>query len=282
MSVPTAHDVRKYLKGYCVDLESTFAVTGDTVIGSATISNIDTRDIEEDMRISGTGIPTGSTVQSVDSVGQYGQITISINATANGTTVAITLTYYTETTDEWIANRRDNFVIPAIEHATGLSITSETEIEEYYSGNGSSILILNRRPINSIENITYTSIPSEVQTGNLLQSVELISEEGILKSKTNFNEGSYDPIFAKGINNIKVTYKYGYSSTPNDICELITIMLAKKILVYIGSRSGGGSISQSSYSRNFGNRGKYTDLINELDKEIYMILRKYSTGVVGA
>lgn len=282
MSIPTVHDIRKYLKGYCVDLESTFAVTGNTVNGSAIISNIDTRDIEENMRISGTGIPTGTTVQSVDSVSQYGQITISVNATADGTGIAITLTYYTETTDEWIANRRDNFVIPYIENAIGMTISSESEIEEYYSGNGSSILMLNRRPVNSIENISYTSIPSETQTGNLLQSVELISEEGILKSKTNFNEGSYDPIFAKGVNNIKVTYKYGYSSTPNDICELVTIMVAKKILVYIGARTGGGSVSQSSYNRNFGNRGKYTDLINELDKEIYVILRKYSTGVVGA
>lgn len=282
MSIPTAHDIRKYLRGYCIDTESTFSVTGNTTNGSVIISNINTWQIETQMRISGIGISEGAKVQSVDYISKTGQITIDINATADGTDVALTFNYFSEMTDEWIAKRRDGFVIPYIENAIGQSIAAESEIEEYYSGTGKSILILNRRPIISITNIIYTTIPTEIQTGNLLLSIELIKEEGILKSKINFNEGSFDPVFARGINNIKVKYKYGYAETPIDICEVVTIMTAKKILIQIGSRTGGGSISQSSYSRNYGNRGKYTDVINEMDKEVYSILRKYSTSVVGA
>lgn len=282
MTIPTAHEIRQYLKGYCIGLTSSISLTGDTVLGLATISNIDTRSLEAQMRIFGAGIPDGALIQSIDNIAIKGQITINVDATDTATNMDVTVEYYTEMTDEWISRRRDRSVIPYIENALGQTISAVTEITEYCSGTGTSILILNRRPIIEIKNITYVSIPSEVQTGNLLLSTELISEEGIIKSKTNFNEGSYDPIFARGNKNIKVTYTYGYAETPADLCEAVTIMTAKKILVQIGARTGGGSVSQSSYSRNFGNRGKYTDIINEMDKEFYSIMRKYTTAVVGS
>jgi len=278
--IPTANDIRKYLRGYCINLLSTTIVSGTTVNESSLISDIDTRNLESQMGISGVGIPSGSIIQSIDVVGVLGQISISENATADGT-VDLTVEFYTEMTDEWISNRRDCFIIPYIENALGLTINAISEIEEYHSGNGSSNLILNKRPVIEITNITYTNIPAETQTGNLLTSVELIKEEGILKSKSNFNEGSFDPIFAKGTNNIKVKYKYGYDEPPCDIAEAITIMTAKKILVQIGARTGGGSLSMSSYAKNYGNRGKYTDIINLLDQELYSILRKYTSSVVG-
>ena len=282
MSIPTAHEIRQYLRGYCVGLETTISLIGNITINSAVIANIDTRGLEAQMRISGAGIPTGAKIQSIDSISVVGQLTLDVDATATTVGLAITVEYYTEVTDEWISRRRDRSVIPYIENALGQTISKVTEVEEYYSGTGGSILILNRRPVIEIINLTYTNIPAETQTGNLLLSVELIQEEGIIKSKSNFNEGSFDPIFAKGNKNLKVKYTYGYAETPLDLCEAITIMTAKKLLVQIGARTGGGSVSQSSYSRNFGNRGKYTDIINEMDKDLYSILRKYTTGVVGS
>lgn len=279
--IPNANDIRKYLRGYCVNLLTTVTLKGDVADTSAIISNIDTRDLETLMGISGIGIPTGATIVSIDVVGVIGQITISAPATATNAQTDLVIEFYTEMTDEWISNRRDNFVIPYIENATGLTINQISEIEEYHSGNGSSILMLNKRPAIEVTNLTYTNIPAETQTGNLLLSVELIKEEGILKSKSNFNEGSFDPIFAKGTNNIKVKYTYGFAEPPCDIAEAVTTMMAKKILMQIGARTGGGSISQSSYARNFGPRGKYTDIINLWDQEIYSILRKYTSSVVG-
>lgn len=282
MSIPTANDIRKYLRGYCVDLEDTVIIKGDALTGSAIIANIDTRSLEKEMRISGAGIPAGAVIQSVDNVGQVGQITISVNATATAAQADLTFTFYTEMTDEWIANRRDGFVIPYVENATDQSISEVTEIEEHYSGNGSSTLILNRRPIISVTNISYTNIPAETTSGNLLLSIDVLKEEGILKSKANFNEGSYDSLFYKGINNIKVKYTYGYATTPIDICELITVMTAKKMLVAIGARTGGGNLSMQSYGKSYGNRGKYTEILDMMDQDAFVILRKYSTGIVGA
>lgn len=280
MAIPTASEIRQYLRGYCVDSEDTFTATGTTTVGAAVVG-IDSRNIEPQMRISGTGIPDDTTVLSVDSVAIEGQITISKDATVTAENL-FTFSYFSEMTDNWIALRRDRRVIPYIENALGQTISQVSQITEYYSGNGGSILILNRRPIIEIIDLTYTNIPAETQTGNLLLSVELIPEEGILKSRSNFNEGSFDPIFAKGKNNVKITYSYGYVDTPNDICEAITIYVAKLMLIQIGARTGGGSLSRESYSRNFGNRGKYTDVLNMMDQDFYSIMRKYTSAVVGA
>ena len=51
--------------------------------------------------------------------------------------------------DALVENYRDNIVIPHIEDITGLVFDGEAEITEYYNGNGQSILILNKRPVNS-------------------------------------------------------------------------------------------------------------------------------------
>lgn len=282
MSIPTANDIRKYLRGYCVDLEDSVILKGRLISNLPIISNIDTRSLESQMRISGGMIPSGAIIQSVDIVGESGQITMDRYAMMSAYNADLTFTFYTEMTDEWIGNRRDGFVIPYIENAIDQSISEIQEIEEHYSGNGSSTLILNRRPIVEVTNISYTNIPGETTSGNLLLSVDVLKEEGILKSKANFNEGSYDSLFYKGINNIKVKYTYGYSETPIDICELITIMTAKKMLVAIGARTGGGNLSMQSYGKSYGNRGKYTEILDMMDQDAFVILRKYQTGIVGA
>ena len=45
MSIPTANDIRKYLRGYCVDLESTEVLPGDTLTSSAIAISEDITDI---------------------------------------------------------------------------------------------------------------------------------------------------------------------------------------------------------------------------------------------
>lgn len=282
--IPTAHDIRNFLEGYCIETESTLTVQGTTTTGSAIVTGIDTRKLKSEMRLSGTGIPTGAEILSVDQVGENGQITMDVDATADGT-VDITVTYYSVITDDWIASRRDGRVIPYIERVLATNVREVKEVTEYYSGNGSSLLMLNRRPIVELKNITYTTLPTEYETGNLLSSVEAIKEEGILKARFLFNEGGYNNIFRRGLNNIKVTYTYGFSDLATqapDIKEAILAMTAKAILIHIGSRTGGGSLSGSNWSRQFGDRGKFTDIINELDLAAYSVLRKYVTGVVGA
>jgi len=289
MGIPTAQEIRNFLEGYCTETTDTQSLTGDISSASAVVANIDSRDLRPLMKISGTGIPAGTKVLTVDSVdASTGQITMDANATATTPNLAITVTHHDIITDDWLVKRRDQMVIPLVERAIRLPLRATKSITEYHSGVGNSTLIMNRRPIIEVTNITYVSIPNQQQTGNLLASIELIAEEGILRSKVNFNEASFEPIFPRGTNNIKVTYTYGFtdlvddnSVEATDLHEAILNMVSKQALVFIGARTGGGSLSQTNWSRSYGERGRYTDVINLMDQNAYVILRKYSTGVIG-
>jgi hypothetical protein len=188
--------------------------------------------------------------------------------------------------DDWIEKRRDNLVIPWITKHTRLDFESEKEITEYLSGNGKEILVLSKKPVNEIINFTYVSGGDTLI--NLSESIELDQAEGIIIKKVLMSEGDIKSVFPKGNKNIKVTYKYGtenfIDSESNelvDIKEAIIYMTCKQILIQIGARTGGGSLSVEAHSRNYGTRGKYTDIINNLDQMSYEILRPYFTGVVG-
>lgn len=184
-------------------------------------------------------------------------------------------------TDSWINDCRDNEVIPHVQEVTRQVFTSATtEITEYYSGNGKDILILNRRPVNSITSIILVGGLTEL---NVSGSFELISAEGMVKAKNNYYEGIYGPYFQKGTKNYKVTYQYGYADYPADVARAIMQLVSAKALNLIGARTGGGALSVQAFSRNYGSHGKYTDIRKELvSSAYYTLVRKYGTGVVGA
>lgn len=182
-------------------------------------------------------------------------------------------------TDEWIEDCRDNEVIPHIEDITGQVFDGEVEITEYYNGTGKDYVILNRKPINSIEEIITIGTLSE---GDLSTLVELISAEGIIRLKSDYSEGVYGPIFRRGNKNLKITYKYGTNDYPNIVASAIKNLVAAKMLNLIGSRTGGGSLSVQAFSRNYGSHGKWTDIKKELVSTGYSLLRRYITSVVGS
>ena len=69
-------------------LDNEVEVTGDTTNGSAVIANVsDTSSLFVGMKITGTGIPASTIIESVDS---SSQITLSQNCTATYTTVSLT------------------------------------------------------------------------------------------------------------------------------------------------------------------------------------------------
>lgn len=279
--IPTTKDIRDFLEGYCLDIKLTSTFTADTLTGSPILSNVSVfTNIKRNNKITGVGIPANSRILDFDE--DANTITLDTDSTATDNTVTLTVEYYQTLSDDWLIQRRDNYVIPAMENHIGTSFSEVKEVTEYYSGNGSTLLILDRRPVIEVTGISYTSIPADLETGNLLQSILLIGEQGILKSKINFNESTYTPVFAKGKNNLKITYTYGYSNLPADLCDVISYWVSKLALIHIGSRTGGGSLSGQNWSRQFGQRGKYTDVINELDGMIYTILRKYTSAVVGS
>lgn len=181
-------------------------------------------------------------------------------------------------TDAWVENCRDEEIIPHIEDVTNQAFDGEQEVTEYYSGTGRSILILNRRPVNSITTIREVGAVE----GNLAGLVTLSEKEGIIKVTSNYSEGIYGPIFRRGDKNIIVTYKYGENDYPTRVARAIKCLVAAKMLNLIGSRTGGGSLGVQAFNRSFGSHGKFTDIRKELVHTGYGLLKKWMTGAVGS
>lgn len=181
--------------------------------------------------------------------------------------------------DEWIDRCRDQEVIPHVKDITRMEFEGIQTIEEYYNGNGTSTLMLNRKPIVSL-------VKAEFLDGfvlrDLAQSIDLIPSEGMLKARSILVTTRYQSFFSRGDKNWKITYTYGYADYPADISRAIRLLVCCKMLAVIGARTGGGSVQVQSHGRNYGSHGKYTDIRKEFGYSAYGILKPHMTSTVGA
>lgn len=181
----------------------------------------------------------------------------------------------TDPTDAWITNRINNWCVPLIERLTGFSLSAEETVSRYFSGTGSKVLLLDSKNIVSVETVQFVGIdPDDPVTS--VSTYTFIQEQGILRST---GTG-----FPKGDKNIKVTYKIGYAppNIPEDLYELILIMMADKILGReVGKSGGGSSLSVVAYSTGYGKKGKYSEYRADFARDAQSILRKYTSAVVG-
>lgn len=274
--IPSPLDVRHFLEGFCLDTQDQLTFTVTFVSGVTTINmGASVSSLRENMAVSGDGIPTGTIIESIDYDLQ--QITISEATASPQTDVTLTVTRNTFLTDEWIINRRDRFVIPWITKRTSLNILGEREITEYVSGNGLTSMILSHKPIIELTGFQYINTPDGF-TEDLSQSVELDGEQGMLMSKWRVNDAADRTVFQRGVKNIKVTYKVGFSdlcAEAPDVPEAILNWLAALSLQLIGSRTGGGNINQNGFSSSYGERGKYTEAIQMCESTTMAILKNY-------
>lgn len=183
-------------------------------------------------------------------------------------------------TDSWLESRMAGFVIPFIERVTGMSFDGSENVTEYLSGSGEGILMLSKKNATALVSIAYVQggdIESEIGLGG----VELI-EGGIIKAVSNVNEGGTSTIFRRGNRNVKVVYTVGESDYPADVKEAMLYLAAEQALGFIGARTGGGSLNVQGFGRNFGQRGKWQDIRNDLKRQAMALLKKYMTGVVGS
>lgn len=202
---------------------------------------------------------------------------VYISFTTDGTAPMLinTLTY------KFIQDRIDRFIVPWVQRKTRCNFNGVRTVTEYYSGNGSDILVLNRRNINEVTAIAYVSGNQSFTVS--AASIELIATEGILKARTNAGESmTLSRTFPRGTDNIKITYTYGYDTCPDDIYDAILYLAAEQALGQLANRTGGGDISTQGWSRSWGGRSKYTHERNDLRRQAIEIIRGYMTGVVGA
>ncbi len=182
--------------------------------------------------------------------------------------------------DSWINDERDEVVVPYVEDQVGFSLESEDTKIDYHSGNGRSVLYLNRRGITEIVSVDLVRASDIIGTISL-SSFELNSDEGFLKAVSNFSEGIWSVLFPKGDKNIKVTYTIGGTLTTrlNTIVKKFTCI---SMLDLIEGRTGGGSLGVQAFNRNYGDKGKYTNIRGRLNKAAVVLLRKFQTGVTGS
>ncbi len=171
-----------------------------------------------------------------------------------------------------------------IEKYTGLSFSGVQTIDELHDGSGNTELLLDRRPVLTLENIVILSWP---YTNYVItpSSIEVVGPMGMLRVKNVYDVGfsPIAPVFPKGQNNIKVTYTCGYTSFPSEVQAALVLLVAADVLgLAAGQRGDANSLSVEGWSRSYGNpRGKYGVVRNDMVIRARTMLRGYKTSVVG-
>lgn len=297
MNTVFAYEVIEFLEGYCLDTleaSSSETITADATNNELIVGGGIAYTDGDIVLVTGTDIPAplvattyyyaiyvSATRIKLATSFANAMVGTAIDLTdAGSSTITLARYAYVALTSDWIQKRLNNFVLPFVERVTRQSFSGQEQITEYYSGNGKNYLLLNRKPIVSLDEIRYVLGGSNFTILNL-QNIEVVLAEGILKAKRNYEEAYYLPVFAKGDYNLKIKYTYGYTTCPDNVKEAIIYLAAEQILGFIGARTGGGSITAQAYGRNYGPRGKYQDIRNDLARQAYAILQPYMTSVVG-
>lgn len=201
---------------------------------------------------------------------------VAFTTNGTGTHSIQTLSY------KWIDDRVNNWIIPWLMNRTSLTFDMGIQqITEYHDGNGTNVLILDKRPVVDLISISYTDgtdYNTRMEPGGFL----VIKSEGIIKSKSAEGVMGIVPVFSKGSKNIEVVYTIGSATIQPQIKEAIKFLAAENVLAHIGSETGGGDISTQGFSRSFGTKGKYTSIRNDFTKRALAILCDYMTAVVGS
>ena len=275
--IPEPSDIRALLEGYGMDTQNNQSLVGTWVSPSPIITHIDTRKLTVGMNVFGTGIPALASIKTVDVVSTDGQITLNVPTTLSGTASAILVSYFCVVSDTWIQDRITNRIMPWITSKTRQTFDGLSTVTEFYDGTGSSIMILRRRPIVQLLQISYTNVDTNLYYLTPT-AIQVIADEGILKAKANFNESSYIPIFYRGDRNLRITYQYGYANCPGDVAEAIKCLTADVVLAHIANKTGGGNQGLPGISRDYGDAGKYTHIRRDLALTANALIRKYMTG----
>ena len=181
--------------------------------------------------------------------------------------------------DTWINNEIANFVVPYVERFCRTKLMSTATVTEWYSGNGSSILLLNRRNIVNVVTIALVRGSDFLSFINL-DAIDVNAAEGSLKARTRVSEGYYFSIFPRGENNLRITYQYG-SALNTDLFQAVLMLACCSVLEQLEGRTGGGSITTEGWSRDFGNMGKFSNIRKKLHMKANSIMRDYSSAVIG-
>jgi len=171
--------------------------------------------------------------------------------------------------DEWLEWAEEE-----LEERTQKVFREITVTNKRYDGSGSDELILDEYPITAITKIEYLYQyqPTEVWLELASTYYRLYTKNGIVKLTPDLSGLTDIDEFEEGVQNIRITYKYGYTVVPKIVELLATLLTAQKYQIYLDQTDGTISSERiGDYSVNFavGNAEvKISDLIDKLVDQI--------------
>jgi hypothetical protein len=177
--------------------------------------------------------------------------TVDVSTELGGVSISTSSTPTTATVQSWISDASDE-----IDQLTGRiwgvnAVTSDSY--EYVDYDGSGRIRLKNYPIISIESVEYdskgigatsTTWSSIVEGRTSATHYISYKEEGILFLHSNV-------AVPYGMQNVRVAYTYGHTTTPRHIKRLCALIVAKRYIMSVANKGAsveGGSVSVGSIS----------------------------------
>lgn len=201
---------------------------------------------------------------------QYTTTTL-VSEKLNGVTIASSTTPSTSTVTGWIEEASNQ-----IELMTGRIWTSTTASSSLLDYDGSGYLRLPNAPVISITTLEYEDKGLGADAANWTSLTEGRTNDFILYDTDGEIKFFGDSTPTTGYENVRVTYVYGYATTPLWIQALCTAMVARSYIASVvqgDAKEQGGSITVGNISisdpSNFS-----SGFLRQMDAEINMVIDK--------
>lgn len=209
-----------------------------------------------------------------------------VAAELGGVTINTTSTPTVTIVNGWIQDASDE--IDRVTKRIWSKDTVTSSAYEYMDHDGSNIIKLKHKPVISVESLEYESEGLGAATTAWSSCTEgrtdasefvLYKDEGVIKFHTN-SDGKW-PIY--GHQNIRVTYTYGYESTPRSVKRLCALLVAKRYILSVANKAGTeepggmsvGTISASDPNSYMQNHLRFIN--DEIDRLWKNVVPKFKT-----
>ena len=158
-------------------------------------------------------------------------------------------------------------VSKAIESKTKRELKERSSIEEYLDGGGSNLLMPAQYPITAIASI-YVDNDRGFAASSLVSTTDYVIDQSKISIR---GLGGY--LWPRGIQNVKLTYTYGYSTIPEDI-ELACLLWCQDI--WHKGKIGDGDDRLGKASETTDQGGTLAFVVGEIPKEAAGLIKPYT------
>ena len=158
----------------------------------------------------------------------------------------------------YISEAEEEFV-----RLTGKTIDEAAKADEPYDGKGKDTLMLDNYPLTEVTVIKLKDAVQDLTKFRIYnQTGKIIWENGI---------------FPEGRQNVKVTYKHGYTTRPKVVDDYIVNFAAKRTCQQAGAKEaeGAGSETFEEYSVTYRNGIPYSGMIEQLEGAMETALKGF-------